>query len=59
VAFYQDMLKKVYDTPEFKEYLERGALNPAWLTGADYVTWLEGAEALHKDLMKKGGLLTQ
>jgi tripartite-type tricarboxylate transporter receptor subunit TctC len=59
VAFYQDMLKKVYETPEFKEYLERGALNPAWLTGADYVKWLEGAEALHKDLMKKGGLLKQ
>jgi tripartite-type tricarboxylate transporter receptor subunit TctC len=59
VAFYRDMLKKVYETPEFKEYLERGALNPAWQTGADYVKWLEGAEALHRELMQKGGLLKQ
>jgi len=57
VAFYQDMLKKVYETPEFKEYLERGALNPAWQTGPEYVKWLEGAEALHRDLMARGGLL--
>jgi tripartite-type tricarboxylate transporter receptor subunit TctC len=57
VAFYQGMLKKVYETPEFKEYIERGALNPAWQTGPEFVKWLEGAEALHQELMKKGGLL--
>ena len=57
VAFYQGMLQKVYETPEFKEYLEQGALNPAWQTGPEFVKWLEGAEALHKDLMSKGGLL--
>jgi tripartite-type tricarboxylate transporter receptor subunit TctC len=57
VAFYQTLLRKVYETPEFQEYLERGALNPAWATGPDYVKWLESAEALHRDLMRKGGLL--
>jgi tripartite-type tricarboxylate transporter receptor subunit TctC len=57
VAFYQGMLQKVYDSPEFKEYLEKGALNPAWQTGPELVKWLEGAEALHRDLMRKGGLL--
>jgi tripartite-type tricarboxylate transporter receptor subunit TctC len=57
VAFYQGMLQKVYDSPEFKEYLEKGALNPAWQTGPELVKWLDSAEALHRDLMKKGGLL--
>ncbi len=57
VTFYQDMLRKVYDSPEFKEYLEKGALQPAWQTGPELVKWLEGAEALHRDLMTKGGLL--
>jgi tripartite-type tricarboxylate transporter receptor subunit TctC len=57
VAFYQGMLQKVYDSPEFKAYLEKGALNPAWQTGPELVKWLEGAEALHRDLMSKGGLL--
>jgi putative tricarboxylic transport membrane protein len=57
VAFYQGMLKKVYETQEFKDYLEQGALKPSWLTGPEYVKWLEGAETLHQELMKKGGLL--
>ena len=55
--WYVGFLKKVYDTPEFKKYLSDGALKPAFLTGADYVKWVEGAEQLHKDLMVKGGLL--
>ena len=57
VAFYQEMLKKVYETPEFRDYLEQGALKASWQTGPDFVKWLEGAEELHRDLMKKGGLL--
>ena len=57
VDWYVAFLKKVYDTPEFKKYLSDGALKPAFLTGAEYVKWVEGAEQLHKDLMVKGGLL--
>ena len=57
VAFYQGMLKKVYETPEFRDYMEQGALKGAWATGPEFVKWLEGADALHHDLMKKGGLL--
>jgi tripartite-type tricarboxylate transporter receptor subunit TctC len=55
--WYVGFLKKVYDTPEFKKYLSDGALKPAFLTGAEYVKWVEGAEQLHKELMVKGGLL--
>ncbi|MEX2221848.1 MAG: tripartite tricarboxylate transporter substrate binding protein [Candidatus Rokuibacteriota bacterium] len=57
IAWYQGLLKKVMDTPEFKEYLSKGALKPAYSTGPEFVKWLEGAEQLHKDLMTKGGLL--
>jgi putative tricarboxylic transport membrane protein len=57
VDWYVDFLRKVYETPKFKKYLSDGALKPAFTTGAEYVKWLEGAEALHKDLMSKGGLL--
>ena len=57
VEWYQEFLKKVADTPEFKEYLSNGALKPSWLTGPEFVKWVEGAEQLHKDLMTKGGLL--
>jgi putative tricarboxylic transport membrane protein len=57
VEWYQGFLKKVYETPEFKDYLNKGALRPSWLTGAEYVKWLQGAEEQHKELMSKGGLL--
>jgi putative tricarboxylic transport membrane protein len=57
VAWYQDLLRKVSETPEWKKYMEDGALKPAFATGDEYVKWLAEAEQLHKDLMTKGGLL--
>jgi putative tricarboxylic transport membrane protein len=57
VEWYVGFLKKVYDTPEFQDYLHKGALKGAFASGAEYVKWVEGAEQLHKDLMTKGGLL--
>jgi putative tricarboxylic transport membrane protein len=57
LEWYQAMLKKVYETPEFKDYLNQGALKPAWETGPEFVKWLGEAEQLHRDLMTKGGLL--
>jgi putative tricarboxylic transport membrane protein len=57
VDWYVGFLKKVYDTPEFQDYLQKGALKGAFASGAEYVKWVEGAEQLHKDLMTKGGLL--
>lgn len=57
VDWYLGFLRKVYDTPEFKDYLSKGALRPAFASGAEYVTWVEGAEKLHRELMTKGGLL--
>lgn len=57
VEWYQTFLKKVYDTPDFQDYLGKGALKGAFATGAEYVKWVEENEQLHKDLMTKGGLL--
>jgi putative tricarboxylic transport membrane protein len=59
VDWYTGLLKKVYDTPDFKKYLEDGALKPQFATGAEYVKWVEENEKLHRDLMTKGGLLKQ
>src|SRR6266849_207224 len=57
IAWYVAFLRKVFDTPDFKKYVEEGALKPAFATGAEYVKWLEENESLHKQLMAKGGLL--
>ena len=58
LAWYVGLLKKVFDTPEFQAYLADGALAPAFASGPEYTKWVEQAEALHKDLMAKGGLLS-
>jgi putative tricarboxylic transport membrane protein len=55
--WYVGFLKKVYDTPDFQEYMHKNALKPAFASGAEYTKWVEGAEQMHKDLMAKGGLL--
>jgi putative tricarboxylic transport membrane protein len=57
VAWYQDLLKKVAETPEFKDYMQQGALKPAWLVGPEFSNWLGREEQVHRDLMTKGGLL--
>jgi len=57
VAWYQDLLKKVAETPEFKDYMQQGALRPAWLIGPEFNTWLGREDQAHRDLMTKGGLL--
>jgi putative tricarboxylic transport membrane protein len=57
VEWYVGFLKKVTETPEWEKYMEDGALKPAFLTGPDYVKWVEQNEVLHKELMTKGGLL--
>jgi putative tricarboxylic transport membrane protein len=55
--WYVDLLKKVTATPEWVEFTDKGGFKRAFLTGQDFSAWLESAEALHKDLMDKGGLL--
>jgi putative tricarboxylic transport membrane protein len=57
LEWYRGFLKKVYETTEFKDYLNQGALKPAWETGPEFVKWLGEAEQLHRELMTKGGLL--
>jgi len=55
--FYIDCLKKVTETPDWKKYISDFGLKGAFLSGPDYVKWVGEQEALHKDLMTKGGLI--
>jgi len=54
---YVDLFKKVTETEDWKKYLSDFALKPAFLSGADYVKWLQEKEATTKELMAKGDLL--
>ena len=57
VDWYIGFLKKVTDTEEFKTYISKGALKAAFATGAEYTKWVEENDALHRQLMEKGGLI--
>jgi tripartite-type tricarboxylate transporter receptor subunit TctC len=56
-AGYVALFKKLFDSDEYQKYLKDYALKAAFLTGDEYVKWLEQKEALTKDLMDKGGML--
>ena len=59
VKFYIDLLQKVRETPDWKEFMEKGAFNTTALTGTDYVRWLTNADVLHKQLMTEAGFLAK
>jgi putative tricarboxylic transport membrane protein len=59
VAFYVDLFKKVAATEDWKDYMEKGAYNQTMMSGDQFVTWLEGAEKTHRDLMAEAGFLAK
>jgi putative tricarboxylic transport membrane protein len=59
VAYYNDLLNKVRNTPEWKEYIEKGAFNTTSMSGAEFRKWLEAAEATHRTLMTEAGFMAK
>jgi putative tricarboxylic transport membrane protein len=57
--FYVNLMKKVTATPDWKEFMEKGAFNQTFMSGADFSKWLEKAETNHRDLMKEAGFLAK
>jgi tripartite-type tricarboxylate transporter receptor subunit TctC len=58
-AFYVDLFRKLTQTPEYKEYMEKQALKPVFLTGKDMLSFLEQDDALNKSLMQEAGFVAQ
>ena len=57
LAFYVDLLTKIKATPDWAEYMEKGAFNQTFLTGEPFKKWLTEAEATHKTLMTEAGFM--
>lgn len=58
-AYFENLLKKVRETPDWKEYMEKGAFNQTFMTGADFTKWLTSAETMHRTLMQEAGFLAK
>src|SRR5881396_1635102 len=57
VKYYVDVLKKVQQTPEWKQLMEQGAFNTTSLEGKEYADWVAREEARHVALMKSAGFI--
>ncbi len=56
-TFYVDLFKKLVQTTEYKDYMEKQALKPVFMTGKDMTDFLQKDEELHKQLMTEAGFV--
>ena len=59
VDYYVKLLEKVRSEPEWKAFMEKGAFNQSFMTGAKFDAWLKNAAEIHYNLMKNAGFLHQ
>src|SRR5438094_10433407 len=58
-AFYVDLFQKVTQQTEYKDYIEKQALKPVFLTGKDMLEFLEEDDTLNRSLMTKAGFVAK
>src|SRR3981189_2973891 len=56
-AFYVELFKKLTQTAEYKDYMEKQALKPVFLTGKGMLDFLEEDDTLNKNLMTEAGFV--
>ena len=60
VAYYTELLRKVRETPEWKEWLERGSQSDFFMTGDKFTTFIKQDEAKYrKQFAEYGWLVTE
>jgi putative tricarboxylic transport membrane protein len=59
VDYYVQLFRRVRETPEWKEFMERGAFNQTFLAGKEYADWVAKAEQEHVKLMTEAGFLAK
>jgi putative tricarboxylic transport membrane protein len=57
VDYYVDLFEKVRETPEWQDFMSKGAFNTTFMTGDDYKAWVADAAKRHEDLMAEAGFL--
>jgi putative tricarboxylic transport membrane protein len=59
VDYYVNLIKMVRETPQWKEFMERGAFNTTFMSGDEFTKWVAKAEIVHRDLMREAGFLAK
>ncbi len=55
VAYYADVLKKVSETPEWKEYIERTSQTNRFIAGADLKSFIASDDAKNRKVFEQEG----
>jgi tripartite-type tricarboxylate transporter receptor subunit TctC len=58
-TFYVDLMRKITQTAEFKDYMEKQALKPVFYTGPEMLKFLEQDDKLNTSLMTEAGFVAQ
>jgi len=58
-AFYVELFRKLTLTSEYKDYMEKQALKPIFLTGSSMTRFLEEDDKLNKSLMEEAGFVAK
>jgi putative tricarboxylic transport membrane protein len=58
-AFYVALFQQLRTTPDWKTFMESGAFNQTFKSGASFARWVAAADKQHYDLMKNAGFLAK
>jgi putative tricarboxylic transport membrane protein len=59
VTYYVELFRKVRETPEWKDFMAKGAFNTSFMAGDEFKSWLSKAADTHRNLMEKAGFLAK
>jgi putative tricarboxylic transport membrane protein len=58
-AYYVELMRKIRATPDWIDFMEKGAFNQTTMSGDEYEKWVAAAEATHLGLMKEAGFMAK
>jgi tripartite-type tricarboxylate transporter receptor subunit TctC len=57
VDYYVNLMKKVRETPEWKDFMVKGAYNQTFMSGDEFKQWVAKADETHEKLMEAAGFI--
>ena len=57
--YYVDLMAKVRETVEWKDFMKRGAFNTTAMTGDNFLKWVAKEEGRHRELMQEAGFIAK
>ncbi len=58
-AYYVSLLEKVRATPEWKDFMNKGAFSETTMSGAAFSAWLVKEDKRHEGLMREAGFIAE